>query len=91
MKIQNYLCVALTAQLSAAGILQKAKRALVRRQIGDGASPSGGGLSSLMSGLFGGTGTVSGVLSGYSIASTFVTAVNCKFDVEKLWQRNQMS
>ena len=78
MKLQYYICIALTAQISAASILQNARRALVRRQESEGASPSSG-LSGLMSGLFGGTGTVSGVLSGYSIASTFVTAVNCEF------------
>jgi hypothetical protein len=85
MKIQICLLVALTAQLSTAFTLpwSKAKKlpwpkvqARLERRQNDGLTPSNA--ASLMGGSSTGTG-LAGALSGYSIASMFVSTLNCKY------------
>ena len=71
MKVQNYMFVASLAQLSAAA---RWGVPLERRQRGDGATPDN--FASMMDASDTG---LSGVLSGYSVASMFVTAMNCQF------------
>ena len=93
MRVQYCLCIALSAHLSTAFALPKQNENLERRQDGggDGDIPTGAvsegatptdALSSMASGLLGGTGSIAGMLSGYSIASMFVTMLNCKFHVK---------
>ena len=70
--------IALTAHLSTASPVQKDTAPLKRRQTqpadNNGAAQSNL-LGDIVGGLLGGSGTVGGMLSGYSIASTFVTAM----------------
>jgi hypothetical protein len=84
MRLQHFLLIALAAYESVALTLPRASEKLQRRQTG-GSNNNGttliDALGSVVSGLLGGSQSIAGMVSGYSIASMFVTAVNCKSHV----------
>jgi hypothetical protein len=86
MKTQLVYCVATLADLSSALTLGRPAKKIERRQnvVSEGASSSAmvDALSSMANSLLGGSQSVSGLLSGYSIASMAVTALNCKLKVD---------
>jgi hypothetical protein len=86
MKLQRYFYVALAAHQSAALTLPRVTDILERRQTESGGNSLVDTLGSILTGLLGGSQSVSGMLSGFSIASMYVTAVNCKSYVSQISQ-----
>jgi hypothetical protein len=86
MRVQVFLYAFYSAYLSEAVTLPRSAERLERRQsdAGDGATPTDafGTISSILSGMLGGSQSISGLLSGFSIASMYVTAINCKLFVK---------
>jgi hypothetical protein len=83
MRSQYFLPVALAAHQSAALTLPFTAERLERRQAaGINGTALMDTLGSVVTSMLGGSQSIAGMVSGYSIASMFVTALNCKSHVK---------